>query len=218
MSSLWKNEWEDCVSASAGSLKREAAAVAEEDLLRAGVYDVLASVFRREPEPGLLADLRSLQGDDSTLGQAFAALGERAGSIDPVAARHEYGDLFIGLGRGELVPFGSFYLTGFLHEKPLAVLRDDMARLGIEREEGVSEPEDHIASLCEIMAGLIRGRFIEPAPVKLQRAFFERHLAPWAGHFFSDVEAAKSADLFRPAGTIGRLFMEIEAAAFAMEK
>lgn len=206
------------MSANAGGLKHEDAAVAEEDMLRAGVYDVLAAVFRREPDAALLAELRKLQGDETPLGQAFAALAERARTIDPAAARHEYTDLFIGLGRGELVPFASYYLTGFLHEKPLAVLRDDMARLGIEREEGVAEPEDHIASLCEMMAGLIRGRFLEAAPVRLQRAFFERHLAPWAGHFFSDVEAAKSADLYRPAGTIGRLFMEIETAAFAMEE
>lgn len=206
------------MSPNAGGLKQSEATVADEDLLRAGVYDVLASVFRREPDPHFLGELQRLQGDHTPLGQAFAALAERAQTVDPVAARHEYGDLFIGLGRGELVPYASYYLTGFLHEKPLAVLRDDMARLGIARAEGVSEPEDHIASLCEMMAGLIRGQFLEPAPVKLQRAFFERHLAPWAGHFFSDVEAAKSADLYRPAGTIGRLFMEIEAAAFGMEE
>ena len=206
------------MSANAGSLKHDGSAAAEEDLLRAGVYDVLASVFRREPDAEFLSELRRLQGDETPLGRAFATLAERAGSIDPTAARHEYGDLFIGLGRGELVPYGSYYLTGFLNEKPLAVLRDDMARLGIVRQEGVAEPEDHIASLCEMMAGLIRGRFLEPAPVKLQRAFFERHLAPWAGHFFSDVEAAKSADLYRPAGSIGRLFMEIETAAFSMEE
>lgn len=206
------------MSANAGSLKHSETTVSDEDLLRADVYDVLASVFRTEPEPRLLAEMQGLQGDGTPLGQAFAALAERARTIDPTAARHEYGDLFIGLGRGELVPYGSYYLTGFLHEKPLAVLRDDMARLGIARVEGVAEPEDHIASLCEMMAGLIRGRFLEPAPIKLQRAFFERHLAPWAGHFFSDVEAAKSADLYRPAGTIGRLFMEIETAAFGMEE
>ena len=34
-----------------------------------------------------------------------------------------------------------------------------MARLGIEQADGVSEPEDHIASLCEMMAGLIEGVF-----------------------------------------------------------
>lgn len=206
------------MSANAGGVMRSEATVPDEDLLRAGVYDLLGAVFRREPEAGLLSELGRLEGDDTPLGRAFASLAERARTIDPAAARREYLDLFIGLGRGELVPYGSFYLTGFLNEKPLAVLRDDMARLGMALDEDVHEPEDHIASLCEMMAGLIRGRFLEPAPVKLQRAFFERHLAPWAGHFFSDVEAARSADLYRPAGTVGRLFMEVETAAFGMEE
>lgn len=206
------------MSATAETFDPDATPVSEEDALRANVYDMLAAVFRREPEPALLSELTRLKGDDTPLGQAFAELATRARATKLAAARREYSDLFIGLGRGELVPYGSFYLTGFLNEKPLAVLRDDMARLGIVRTEGVSEPEDHIASLCEMMAGLIRGRFLEAAPVKLQRAFFERHLAPWTGHFFADVEAAKSADLYRPAGTIGRLFMEIETAAFAMEE
>lgn len=204
------------LSASAETLTSESTMVSEEDGLRAGVYDVLATVFRREPEAPLLEQLSRLHGDDTPFGQAFADLAGRARAVDLAAARREYSDLFIGLGRGELVPYGSFYLTGFLNEKPLAVLRDDMARLGIVRTDGVAEPEDHIASLCEMMAGLIRGSFIEVAPVKLQRAFFERHLAPWAGHFFADVEAAQSADLYRPAGTVGRLFMEIETAAFGM--
>lgn len=204
------------MSATPAKLQQQDATASQEDLLRADVYDMLASVFRREPDPALLAGLQRLEGDGTPIGRAFADLAERARTIDPGRARAEYVDLFIGLGRGELVPYGSFYLTGFLHEKPLAVLRDDMGRLGIARAEGVSDPEDHIAALCEMMAGLIRGRFLEPAPVKLQRAFFERHMAPWARHFFSDVEAAKSADLYRPAGTIGRLFMEVETAAFGM--
>lgn len=192
--------------------------ILEEDRLRADVYDLLASTLRREPDRLLLAGLARLQGDDSDLGRAFSALAAKAGTIDPEAARHEYLDLFIGLGRGELVPFASYYITGFLNEKPLATLRDDMERLGIARSDEVSEPEDSIAALCEMMAGLIRGRFLEVAPVKLQRAFFDRHLAPWAGPFFSDLEAAKSADLYAPVGTLGRLFMAIERAAFDMEE
>ncbi len=203
--------------ASAESPSSDPTAVADEDLLRADVYGLLAALLRREPEQALLAQAASLSGDDSELGQAFSALAARSRTISLEQARSEHLELFIGLGRGELVPYGSFYLTGFLNEKPLAVLRDDMGRLGIARSDGTSDPEDHIAALCEMMAGLIRGDFLEPAPVKLQRAFFERHLAPWAGHFFSDLEAAKSADLYRPVGTIGRLFMEIETTAFGME-
>jgi TorA maturation chaperone TorD len=93
-------------------------------------------------------------------------------------------------------------------------LRDDLARLGIERVEGESEPEDHAAVLCEIMAGLSDGRF--GAPQEADRELFEKHLAPWIGRFFADLERAKAADLYRRIGTVGRLFVEIEAEAFAL--
>lgn len=206
------------MSAVAQSVSDNVSGIPEEERLRADVYDMLASALRREPDRMMLVGLSKLSGDASDMGQAFSALAAKAASVDPEVARREYLDLFIGLGRGELVPFASYYITGFLNEKPLATLREDMGHLGIARSDEVSEPEDHIASLCEMMAGLIRGRFLEPAPVKQQRAFFDRHLAPWAGPFFSDLETAKSADLYAPVGTIGRLFMEIERAAFEMEE
>jgi len=193
-----------------------AKATAEEDVLRADLYDLLGTLLARPPSAEILGRVSGLAGDQSELGSSFAALARLARQMTPEAVKAEFDALFIGLVRGELLPYASYYQTGFLNEKPLGLLRRDMARLGIARAENVYEPEDNIASLCEMMAGLIRGRFLEPAPVKLQRAFFERHLAPWAKHFFSDVEAAKSADLYRPAGTIGRLFIEVETAAFGM--
>jgi TorA maturation chaperone TorD len=128
--------------------------------------------------------------------------------------QREYFDLFIGIGRGELVPYESYYLTGFLHERPLARLRADLAALSIERVENHSEPEDHAAILCEIMAGLIAGDFA--VSIERQRHFFDRHLAPWLGRFFADIETTKAAGFYRPVGTIGRLFIEIEAEAFAL--
>jgi TorA maturation chaperone TorD len=103
-----------------------------------------------------------------------------------------------------------------LNEKPLARLRQEMARLGIERADGVAEPEDHIGSVCEIMAGLIRGDFGSPMPVAEQAAFFERHIGSWAGQFFKDLETAKSATFYRPVGALGRVFLEIETTAFEM--
>ncbi len=102
-------------------------------------------------------------------------------------------------------------LTGFLNERPLSRLRDDLAALGIERAENNFEPEDHAATLCEIMAGLAIGRF--PAPPEAQRAFFEKHVAPWMGRLFADMESATNARFYRPVGTLGRLFLEIEAEA-----
>ena len=106
-------------------------------------------------------------------------------------------------------------MTGFLHERPLARVRDDMARLGIERVDEQRDPEDHIAILCEVMAGLAAGRFgTEPGA---DRAFFERHLKPWAARFFADCETARHARFYKAAGAVGRLFMEIESDAFAMD-
>jgi len=134
----------------------------------------------------------------------------------PRAVESEFNALFIGLGRGELLPYASYYLTGFLNEKPLASLRRDMAARGMRRAENVYEPEDNIASLMEMMAGLIRGRFGAPATLEDQRTFFSRHIGPWAGHFFTDLEGAQSSVLYASVGALGRVFMEIEAEGFRM--
>jgi TorA maturation chaperone TorD len=164
-----------------------------------------------------LLDLASrFEGDESELGRALADLAVRAGQMTPEAASHEYHALFIGIGRGELVPYASYYLTGFLNEMPLAKLRRDMARLGIARAETVKEPEDHIAALCEVMAGLITGAFGAPLDLTAQQAFFDRHLASWSPVFFADLEKARAAWLYVPVGTLGRVFMGIEKTAFMM--
>ena len=139
-----------------------------------------------------------------------------AATSTPADLEREYNALFIGLGRGELLPYGSFYLTGFLHEKPLALLREHMKMLGIARNEDVKEPEDHIATLCEMMAGLIRGAFGAPLSPKDQEAFFNTHVAPWAGHFFTDLEKASGSVFYAPVGKIGRAFMQIEIEACRM--
>lgn len=190
--------------------------VPEEELFRAQLYGLLARLLAAAPDASVLAALANLDSDDSELGQAFAALARAAAAASPAAVAEEYQDLFIGLGRGELVPYGSFYLTGFLEEKPLAQLRTDLAQLDIARAPEVKEPEDHIAALCEVMAGLIDGAFGERRPLALQRALFDRHLAPWAARFFEDLEKAETADFYRRVGRVGSLFMGIETTAFAM--
>lgn len=191
-------------------------AVADEDRLRAHLHDLLAGVLATPPGAATLAALSEMKGDSSPMGAALSRLAELAATTDAESAEREFNRLFIGLGRGEVVPYASFHLTGFLNEKPLALLRQDMARLGITRADDVSEPEDHIASLLWMMAGLIEGDFGVPAPLDEQRRFFETHLQPWAERFFTELENATGAALYRPVGTIGRLFMEIEAKAFAM--
>ena len=188
--------------------------VDEVDRARAQEYALLSALLVRAPNAELLARLARLRGDASALGVAHVALAEAAGEAKTAQVEREYFDLFIGLGRGELLPYGSYYLTGFLHERPLARLRADLAPLGIERTEGNYEPEDHAATLCEIMAGIVGGGL--PAPEGTDRRIFEKHLSPWIGRFFHDLEGADAANFYRSVGMLGRVFMEIEKEAFAM--
>jgi len=183
------------------------------DRARADLYDLLAALLGRSPDEALLERVAGLKGETTDLGIAMMALADLAERLEPRVVSREYFNLFIGVGRGELLPYGSYYLTGFLHERPLAAVRDDLQRLGIERSEDVREPEDHVGILCEIMAGLIRGQLGDAGE---QQAFFEKHLKPWAARFFADLEAASGAEFYRPVGSIGRLFMEIEAEAFTL--
>lgn len=188
--------------------------VDETDAARAREYALLSALLRRAPNTGLLNRLAALRADPSPLGVAHAALGEAAAAATTESVEHEFFELFIGIGRGELVPYASYYLTGFLNERPLARLRGDLARLGIERVATEVEPEDHAAVLCEIMAGLAGRRF--DAAEGADRALFEKHLAPWIGRFFTDIEHAKAADFYRRIGALGRVFMDIESEAFTL--
>ena len=190
--------------------------VAEEDRLRADMYNFLGLMLAGPPGELLLSQAAGLGGDDSELGQAIQGLSRVARVTKPEAAEREYTQLFIGLGRGELLPYASYYLTGFLNEKPLAQLRGDMAARGITRAPNVFEPEDNIASLMEMMAGMIVGRFGAPAPLSDQKTFWNKHIGPWASHFFSDLEAAKSSVLYASVGAAGRVFMDIEKEGFRL--
>ncbi|MEM5582733.1 molecular chaperone TorD family protein [Roseibium sp. AS2] len=187
-----------------------------EDRARADFYDFLGVLLAGPADRTLLEQVAQLKGDDTPLGNALNVLAKIATVTAPETAEREFNGLFIGLGRGELLPYASHYLTGFLNEKPLANLRADMARRGIGRAEGKREPEDNIASLMEMMGGMITGRFGSVTPVSGQRDFFEAHVDPWAVHFFTDLEASKSSVFYGAVGTLGRHFMEIEAEAFAM--
>ena len=188
--------------------------VDEVDAARAQEYALLSTLLGRSPDAHLLARLSKLRGDASPLGIVHAALGEAAARADVERVGREYFDLFVGLSRGELLPYASYYLTGFLYERPLARLRSDLERLGIEQTKGQSEPEDHAAILCEVMAGLDGGE-IEAQP-GADRQIFEKHMAPWIGRFFADLERSQTADFYACVGALGRTFIEIESQAFAL--
>ncbi|WP_415922345.1 TorD/DmsD family molecular chaperone [Tateyamaria sp. SN6-1] len=190
--------------------------IADMDRARADLYNFLGALLAGPPDEMLLAQTAGLSGDETELGQAIGTLSKLAKVTKPKAAESEFNKLFIGLGRGELLPFASYYLTGFLNEKPLATLRQDMAAKGMQRSETVFEPEDSIASLMEMMGAMIVGRFGTPADITAQKTFFNKHIGPWAGHFFTDLEEAKTSVFYSPVGTAGKIFMAVEAEAFRM--
>jgi TorA maturation chaperone TorD len=175
---------------------------------RARVFALLARLLAAAPDAGLLSRLAGLASPPSELGAALGGLAAAARATDAARVEREYFDLFIGVGRGEVLPYASYVLTGFLHERPLAELRASLRALGIARAPGTSEPEDHIAFCCEVMAGLLEGRHPGDA-----EAFFARHLRPWAARCMAEIEAAGPAHFYRAVGRLGRTVFEIESAA-----
>ena len=190
--------------------------VDEIDQLRAAEYGLLSLLLGKAPDADTLSKVAMLKGDASDLGMAHIELAAAAASADDRAVSKEFFDLFIGLGRGDLLPYASYYLTGFLHERPLARVREDLDALGIERAGISREPEDHIAILLEVMSGLARGDF--EAGVTEQARFFERHLKPWASRMFADLEMSQLARFYRAVGRVGRVFMELESEAFTLSE
>ena len=190
------------------------AQIDELELARSRQYALLAVLLARAPDAELLARIATLRGDASPLGLAQAALAEAATEANVERIEREFFEIFIGIGRGELLPYASFYLTGFLHERPLARVRADLERFGIERTASHTEPEDHAAVLCEVMAGLIDGGF--GAAPGADREFFEKHMAPWIGRFFADLEQARTAEFYRCVAALGRTFVAIESEAFTL--
>lgn len=193
-----------------------AAALPEEEACRAGTWGLLATLLWRVPDRATLeqvATLGQVEEAGPELQVALAMLGLAAGTTRVEAVDDEYHDLFIGMGRGELLPYGSWYQTGFLMERPLGLLREELARLGYQREEQVKEPEDHVAALCEVMALLIR----DGAPVEVQAAFFHDHIGGWMGRFFEELATAESAVFYRSVGRLGQAFIRFEQAYLTME-
>ena len=189
--------------------------LADEDRVRGNVYALLGNLLSAAPDRAMLELLRGITpepDDDSLMAASWQMLAVAASRADQESLREEFDALFIGVGRGELVPYGSWYLTGFLMEQPLAKLRADLRRLGIERQPGVHEPEDHAAALCDTMALLIGADF--PATLAQQHDFFERHLEPWLPRFFRDLQKAESAHFYRAVGQLGEQFIDLESQAF----
>jgi TorA maturation chaperone TorD len=171
-------------------------------------------LLSRSPDIHMIGRLALLRGDASPLGTAHKALGEAASRATEESAGREYFNLFAGFGKSPLLPYASHYLTDSLYGRPLGRLRETLQQLGIESAPGSSEPEDHAAILCEVMAGLVGGDIA--GPVDADRDFFEKHLASWIRRFFVDLEKAEAADFYARVGLLGRTFVDIETEAFAL--
>ncbi|MBF2761419.1 MAG: molecular chaperone TorD family protein [Ectothiorhodospiraceae bacterium AqS1] len=185
--------------------------MSEEDRLRANTYSLLAALFAAPPQADMIDRLLQAgslstptdetnppsppsENAEESLAHAWQNLREAAQTADIDAIDSEYHALFIGVGRGELIPYGSWYQTGFLMDRPLAALRTELDALGFERVEGVKEPEDHAAALLETMALIIT---TEEFTFETQQRFFTRHIDPWMHSFFKDLTKANNADFYR---------------------
>lgn len=190
--------------------------ISKEEQLRVGAYQLLGALLRSAPDQQLLDILNELNADDGpafdAIAQGLVILKLAASQTSLASVEEEHVDLFIGIGRGELVPYGSWYITGFLMEKPLSQLRDDLLRLGFERTDGTREPEDHIAALCEVMSLLISNG----ETTGVQKNFFNAHMTTWIARFFSDLENAKSSVFYKSVGQFGAAFTEFEKHYFDM--
>lgn len=188
-----------------------------EELARADLYGLLAALFYQPPAQPLLDRIAAApQEGGSVLEQAWAALVAACKNSNEGAVRDEYETLFIGVGKPELMLYGSFYLSGFLMEKPLAALRTDLARLGLQRDETVPESEDHIAALCEVMRYLIASDDIAHANIATQKQFFGAHLQPWATQLCEAIAAHPRARFYTPVARLAQAFFEVEMQAFDM--
>ena len=187
----------------------------QEQRYRSGAYGMLARLLRASPDGAVLqqvAGFTRVEPKQDELALAMSMLGLAASTSNPEAVDDEFHALFIGIGRGELVPYGSWYLTGFLMERPFGRLRDDLTALGFHRQEGVAEPEDHVAALCEVMSILID----EESDLRTQSQFFERHIADWMERFFADLSEAGSAVFYRAVGRFGAAFVSLEQRYMSM--
>jgi TorA maturation chaperone TorD len=192
------------------------AGIQDEQRYRAGAYGLLAALLRAAPDQALLDRLESLSPESDpepdALSEAMSRLAAAARKFDLNQLDEEYNALFIGIGKGEVVPYGSWYLTGFLMEQPLSDLRDDLRALGFERSTATHEPEDHLAAIFEVFSVMITDAF----SLSEQQRFFDTHMEPWLERFFADLGDARSAEFYKSVAHFGAAFIKLEQAYLSM--
>ncbi|WP_144211852.1 TorD/DmsD family molecular chaperone [Shewanella donghaensis] len=186
--------------------------ISENDQLRADIYQILAALLRRHPNADLLAFLAEIEveaEEGNAMTDAWLALKASATKYSEEQLEDEYFKIFFGVGRGEVLPYASWFMTGSLMDKPLALLRQDLMQLGFAREDDVKEPEDHVAALCEVM-----GTLILEAPGYRQLAFYQRHIGSWIGRFSDTLAKTPSAEFYLSVAQLAKAFFETEANEF----
>ena len=190
--------------------------IEQEQRYRASAYALLAALLRAPPDQALLDHVAALSPESDAepddLSEAMTALAGAAQQQRPEDLEDEYNVLFIGLGKGEVVPYGSWYLTGYLMEQPLSELRDDLRALGFERSPEIREPEDHAAAIFEVFSVMIA----DNVSLDQQQLFFAKHMQSWLARFFADLDKANSADFYRFVARFGVAFYSLEETYLTM--
>jgi TorA maturation chaperone TorD len=192
----------------------------DEETARAEIYGLLAQLFYAPPPPELLASLRvavtEAPAQGAFLEEPWRELVGLSRAMSDAQIAQEYDALFGGLGKPEVYLYGSHYLTGYLNEKPVARLRTALAELGLDRDDAMSETEDHIAYLCEVMRYLIAGDDVAVANLARQSAFFAEHMQPWTTALCDAIAANPKARFYAALGEFTRAFLNVEAQGFDM--
>ena len=191
-----------------------------EELARAEVYGLLSALFYAAPSSDLYAQLQVAVTEAPAAGAfletAWRGLVAASRRLSLDAVRDEYAALFQGIGKAEVFLYGSFHIAGALNEKPLVALRHDLRALGLERADGSSETEDHVACLCEVMRYLIAGDDLGVSNLAQQQRFFNTHLRAWTDALWDALGTHPRSDFYRAVAQFARDFFAVEAQAFDM--
>ncbi len=192
-----------------------------EDLARADLYGLLASLFFQPPDQVLLDQIKDSENsvtpdNQAPLANVWTNLVEAAKHSKASDWKAEYDSSFLGVGKPNVFLYGSYYLAGHLHEKPLLEIRRSLQQFGLEASDSVSETEDHIAALFEVMRYLIAGEDVEVANLTNQRIFFNDHIRPWYDDLCDAIDADPETHLYKAVSALTREFLAIESQSFDM--
>ena len=197
------------------------AAVLLEDRARADFYALMSRLFYAGPDAGLLAAIARAdeitgEAENISLAQAWKSLITAAAAMDAEAAQEEYDSVFVGAGKAEITPYASHYLAESMKENVLVRLRAELAAMGLERDQGAAEYEDHFAGLCEVMRHLILFFGSDDVAVRKQKSFFLAYLLPWYAVFCAAVVASPNTNFYKHVAIFTKAFLDVERDSFEL--